>query len=281
MNKTQYLGINTDRGPSPALWGDCPFDDILSDLNVGYGFSDDFMSYGKTVPTTEGTFGVYKAFTSTGGRLADTVGGLGGQLGIDSDGDDEGASIQCGSAPFRISNSDKALWFEARVKISSIANTKADMFVGLMELAALTATVPITATTGTTGSGQAAMADQNLVGWLHPGGAITANGGSTGSPIYKANGVTAVAVQAAPATFVADTFIKLGMKWEPKADGSAGILSFWVNGAKQTTTYTMATAAGTDFPNDVYLSPVFAILNTAASVTTGTIDWWRCVQLAA
>jgi len=71
--------------------------------------------------------------------------------------------------------------------------------------------------------------------------------------------------------------VKLGMIFDPKNNQ----LSFWRNGVKLANTYTVVAAAGTDFPNDVRLGLVVAVLNaTASSPGSAEIDWWRCAQLA-
>lgn len=261
---------DTARHRSPAIWSDCPWDLIRSGEMGGVAFFDDFDTVGFTVPTTEGQIGpYYKAFTSTGGTIKPTTVARGGVVELGSDGDDEGASIATCSPPFQIIRGDGKLWFEARVKVNTIAVTKFDAFIGLGELMTLTATVPITATAG-------AMADQNFVGFLRPGTSTTGDG-SILRFCYKANGVTAVTVKDTASTFVADTYIKLGFTFDP-IDYK---LRFFIDNVLQLTTYTVVSAAGTDFPNDVLLGPIAAVLNTAVNTSLFSIDWWRVAQLDA
>jgi hypothetical protein len=128
---------------------------------------------------------------------------------------------------------------------------------------ALTATVPITAA--------GAIADVNIVGFHRLEG-----DGDQFDTIYKADGVTQVTVQADAAVIVADTWVKLGMVFDP----SNNSLSFYRNGVKLSTTYTVVAAAGTDFPNDVRLGFVIAVLNATASTPgSSEIDWVRIAQL--
>jgi hypothetical protein len=254
---------NTGRGASPYVWADLP-PDIHIDNNVGLFFRDDFINPYLTTPTTQGVWPPYKAFTSTGGTLLPATPAWGGILTLGSDGDDEGASIMSVGTPFQISLSHGKFWFEARVKVDTIADTKYDMFVGMAEAITLSATVPITATAG-------AMADVNFVGFHRLG-----TDGDKFDTRYKADGVTAVTVGADAYTLVADTYVKVGMKFDP-ADG---YLRFYFNGVEAADKKLIPSAAGTDFPNDVLLSPCIAVLNAAAVTSVGTIDWWQYAQLA-
>ena len=262
MYKVGYSGDNSQTGPSGAIWKDCPIADIIEDPNIGYYFFDDFLAIPKTPPTTEGNFGIYKAFSSTGGTIVDGA-EVGGSWALGSDGDDEGASIHTGATPFKISLSNAKLWFEARVKSSTIADTKHGFFVGLMDSTALTATVPLTAA--------GAIADVNIVGFHRLEG-----DGDKLDTIYKADGVTQVTVQTDEVTLVADTYKKVGFVWNT----ANGKMEFYDDGVLQSTTYTMVSGAGTDFPNDITMGLVFAVLNATGSTPgTAEIDWWRCAQL--
>lgn len=260
---------DTDRSYSPHIWSDCPLEDILSGRIAGVVYEDDFVSFPKTPATTEGNFGQYAQFSSSGGTI--TAGtGQGGEMVLGEATDNEGVSFRTLSTPFKISRASKKLWFEARLKRSTIADTTAGIFVGLMEDAALTATVPITAA--------GALADQNLVGFLFPEG-----DGDQAQAVYKANGVTAVTVEddCLNTAMVADTYTKVGMVFEPKPDlysGTKFVLTYLQNG-RILCTKTIPSTDGDDFPNDVGLGFVMAILLAASSAFTATIDKVRVVQL--
>jgi len=236
----------------------------------GVRFVDDFDITPQTEPTTEGNWGNYKAFSSTGGTLKPATPVRGGIITLGSDGDDEGASLSTSSPAFQLNNAEGKFWMEARVKVDTIAVTKYDAFIGLGEKMTLTATVPITATAG-------AMADKNLCGFLRPGTG-TAGDGSLLRWMYKADSVTAVTIVDTAAQFVADTFIKLGMKFNPVD----GYLVAYVNGVPLTTKKLLPASSGTDFPADVLMGPLAAVVNTVGSITSVfTIDWWRFAQLDA
>jgi hypothetical protein len=263
------LSADTSRGPSPNIWADCPWEDLVENPGLGVTFFDDFMNFPITPPTTEGNWGPYAVFTDTGGTVAN-VAEQGGAVAFGSDGDNEGASIRTVASPFKISQTTGKFWFEARVKSSTIADTKHGIFLGLMESTPLTAIVPITAA--------GALADKNLVGFLRNEG-----DGDMFDTVYKADGVTAVTVQADAVTLVADTYVKIGMVYEQRNDPQTGfsyVLSFYANNLKLASYKRIPSAAGTDFPNDITMGPVFAVLNATASTPgTSTIDWWRGAQL--
>lgn len=272
MSATAKNNFSTDttRKPSPAIWSDCPWDQIGNGAKGGVRFFDDFDTIGFTVPTTEGQIGpYYKAFSSTGGTIKAATPVRGGVITLGSDGDDEGASIATVSPPFQIVAADGKFWMEARVKVDTIAVTKYDAFIGLGELMTLTATVPITATAG-------AMADKNFVGFLRPGTSTTGDG-SIIRACYKADSVTAVTVIDTAAALVADTFIKLGMKFDPRDN----YLRFFINNIELGSKKLIPVSGGTDFPSDTLMGPIAAVLNTAAITSVFTIDWWKFAQLDA
>lgn len=266
MNTTQYSGASiadTSRGNSPSIWADCPLLEIEAGLVNGVHFFDDFLSGPRVAAGAEAATGRYRGFADTGGLVADG-GEWGGTLDLSSDGDNEGASFRTSCSPFQISRSHGKLWFECRVKSSTITDTKHGIFAGMMADNALTATVPITAA--------GAIADINIVGFHRLEG-----DGDYFDTVYKADGVTQVTVGSDAAVIAADTYVKLGFVFDPKTY----VLSFYRNGVKLANTYTVIAAAGTDFPNDVRLGLVVAVLNATASTPgSSEIDWWRAAQLA-
>ncbi len=261
------LSAHTGRGASPNLWAgnNCPWLELKEDSNVGWYVDDDFTTFPLPVTNTTGNIGNYKYFTSASSPVAIADAGLiGGALTFTSDGDDEGASLGSAASSFLISRSTGKVWFEARIKTSTIADTKHGFFLGLMEPCVQSATVPIAAA-GT-------MADQNFVGFHRLEG-----DGDYVDWIYKANGVTQVTKTADFQVLVADTWIKLGFFFNP----DTYYITPYVNGIEKTASkISVISAAGTDFPNDVTMNPIFAVLNAATSPGTSTLDWVRAVQLA-
>ncbi len=275
---------SSDRGPS-GFWSDCPVEGIRDGIVNGMLLFQDFLGF-KTFSNVNAAEAyaaeLFNVFGDNGAVLSDSD-VVGGAITIGSDGDNEGLVVRQSIQPFQIARSLKKFWFEARIKTSTITDAKHNIFLGLMDSTAVTATVPITAA--------GALADVNLVGFKRPESArsTAGTGGAIMNTVYKANGVTAVTVQNDAVTLVADTFTKLGMVFEPAVDpqgssvGDASgkyLLSFYQDGVRCSTRYQIASADGTDFPNDVRMGFVFAVLNATASTPgTSTIDWVRIAQL--
>ncbi|MFA7279119.1 MAG: hypothetical protein WC100_03395 [Sterolibacterium sp.] len=259
---------DTDSNPSPNLWGDCPLFTADRELS-GYGFFDDFCQGPQVVAGAEAAYGNYRGFASTGGSAVPSTTAAGGVLVLSSDGDNEGASIRAGCPGFLITRDAKKFWMEARIKTSTIADTKHGFLLGLLEDAALTAILPIAA--------DGTLADNNLVGFHRLEG-----DGDYVNQVYRANGVTQVTTKEDANVLVADTWIKLGLVFNPANDyqGNASYLQWFVNGLPLTDKKLIPNATGTDFPADVTLAPVFAVLNATGSTPgNSSIDWWGAYQL--
>ncbi|MES2156079.1 MAG: hypothetical protein V4510_13175 [bacterium] len=274
----------TDR-VSDSIWADCPRAAIRNKDIPGAFLEDDFTTFNITAGTTEGNWAAehgYSQFASATGTI--TAGtGTGGEIILGATADNEGVGLRTTATPFKIIRGGLGFWYEIRMKVSSIADTKSNFFVGLMTNNALTAISPITAL--------GALADVGLVGFHRPESALGAagTGGATVNFEYKASGITAVSQQKDIGTLVADTYIKLGLKYVPGIDpfnlGAVGdtygkfLLYSYVNGVAQNTPKQIPSAAGTDFPNNVGLGLVMAILDAAGSATgTTTIDWVQAYQ---
>lgn len=254
----------TDDGFSPGVWSDCPMQGIIEGTIPGIFREWNFDAMPKTPATTEGNFGDWSQFSSTGGTVDPAASGHGYALG--SDGDDEGASIRTRANSFKIIRTGYKLWYEAQIRTSTITDTKHGILFGLCDNTAFTATMPITAA--------GAIGDLNMVGFRRD----EADGDYLDT-VYKADGVTAVTVQADAQVLVADTDVKVGFVFEPAEDpflhdpSLSGTrkynLFFYGNGIRLATQKQIPSAAGTDFPNDVFMGPFFAVLNATAS-TPGT-----------
>src|SRR5688572_32708848 len=182
----QNFTRDTNRAPSPAIWADCPVLEFLEDPGKGLYHYDDFRALALLATptiTTEALYSNgYKAFGSSGGTiLPASIQGGSGLVFTETD-DNEGASLATISLPFKIDRGQGKFWFEARLKTNTVADTRYGFFLGLLESATLSATVPIAAA-GT-------LADQNFVGFHRLEG-----DGDQIDTVYKANTVTQVSVQ--------------------------------------------------------------------------------------
>ena len=259
--KDNLGGGDTRRIPSPNIWGDCPILSILEGSIAGTMIIDDFER-GFITPTITTLINVdgYACFGSAGATITfdDQTGGA---VVLTEATDDQSVSMTCEQHPFWLNSSKGDLWFEARIKASTVAANHA-FALGLMDTTALAAAVPVTA--------DGAIADVNFVGFHRPEANTTKFDTS-----YKADGVTAVEVNSDLGTLAANTYIKLGMKFT----STDNKLAFYVNGIKQASTKTLGAAAGTDFPDDIGLAPVIGQTLGASASKTLTMDWWRVVQL--
>lgn len=266
---------------SGSIWGRCPWDSIRSGLVNGVAIYDDFSTWGLTPPTTEGNWPAgngWSAFTSGTAAWSAPALSAATKAGLPTKGITFGSASDNGinafrtkAVPFALNRANQKFWAEICVKKSSIANTIQEFFFGLWEDVALDATHPFTTTAAT-------LSDNNLVGFHS-----TESAGSTGSTVYTANAVTAVTVGSAEATFVADTFTKLGMKYEPFGDRAGSyVLSFYQDGTRLSSTKVIPDSNGTDFPTDVAMGLCFGNRMAAGSSPgTCTVKWVAAAQLYA
>jgi len=269
MNKTQYSGSSisdTSRRRS-NFWAGSRVDEIVNGDFDGIRSFHDFQSGGKiTIPTTEAALvGLpLNGFGSSGSTLAyDQVKNGGGALIMAETTANEGFILRDVVAPYQISSGVGSLWFEARVRSLLVSTNEIAFVCGLMDTTAASATAPLTMTTG-------AVADVNFVGFHKPVANTTALDTS-----YKADGVTLVEVNSDVGTLAANTWIKLGMKF----DTFDNKLSFYINGVKQASTKTIPNATGTDFPADVALGWVVGMcVGSGASDNELHVDWVEVVQ---
>ena len=254
-------------GLSPAIWDDCPLVGIMCDPTIGWMVSDDFTDVGLsgtiTTAISQAGIGRYLVFGGAGATITPDN-ALGGGLTLSLTDIDQAVSIVTKQNPFKITSGAGDLWFEARVKFSTITANEQAWFVGLTSIITQSATVPLTAT--------GALANVNLVGFHKPEANTTKFDAS-----YKADGVTAVEVNSDIGTLAVDTYVKLGMKFSTANNR----LEFYVNGVKQANGKTIPNATGTDFPADVPMAPTFALLAATNDTETATIDWWKIAQLRA
>lgn len=262
--------INTGADYSPFIWKNCPIREIRDGTTLGWYIDSDFSDDAVVCATNqaETTFG-NKYYVRTDDvatiSIADAVGGA---ITLSAADDNEGCGIRSIARPFQIIRGNGSLWFEARIKSSTITDTKVGFFVGLAEAMTLSAILPIQAS--------GVIADKNLVGFHRLEG-----DGDQLDAIYKSDGVTAVSnADVCPTALVADTYVKVGMYY----NADSYVLTYYINGVsvatKTITAATAPTSTPDDFPVDVRMGLILATLNAAGSTPgTVTIEKWRCYQL--
>ena len=270
----QNATAHTGRSPSPNIWSDCPWQAFQDDPGLGITEWDDFISGGLiTAPTTHAALvGInWSGFSSSASQISYgnptySTAQDAGTIVLAETTTRESTSIRKDTVPFRISANFGKLWYEIRMKISTVATNEMAFFVGLLGADNLTVDIPIVAA----GADTHLTASKNMVGFHKPVGDTTTFDG-----IYRADGVAQVTSNDGLGTLAADTYIKLGMVFNP----SDNKLSWFVNGVRATTQKTVPDNTGTDFPADVMLGLVAGMsVGTAASDNTLTIDWVRCAQ---
>ena len=262
----QYKGKNDGRGPSPEIWADLPRD--IQDFNVGVYFEDDFVTIPSRLTNTAeaalGETGQYEGFASDDASVVGASDGGGAVTLTPGNASNEAVSLRVGGAAFKINSTAKKFWFEARVKFSLITDVSG-WFIGLRENTATTAVLPLLAD-GTLAVGE------NLLGFHRDetdGDALDVVSGPD-------NSAEPTIVIADAHTLVADTYVKVGMKFDPK-DGK---LRYFFDGVEHATTTTVTAGTGATQPDDVFLGPIIAGICNTGSPGTATLDWWKAAQLS-
>lgn len=275
------LVANTNRGPSPAIWADCPVNEIIDNPEKGFHFFDDFGDRPTgliTSPTTEAALvGIpYNGFGSSGATITFSN-EAGGAVVLTEVTDNEAVYLRAKSGMGQISAGKGKLWFEGRVKIGAVSDDNMGFIFGLWDDVTLsvvvplsTANPPIMATTGNFVGFRAPEEDAGVVRTMYD----SDDAGQTTD--------AEVIVQAGVHTFVADTYVKFGMCFDPDGfgQGLGPLLRYYVNGVNQTGTKVIPDNTGTDFPADVRFTPLIGHrMGATASSGVTTMDWWRYAQI--
>lgn len=287
--------LNNARLLSPKLWKGFArptFGRVSADQsgNPAIGMFDDFTGFSGLLSTSDGmytsegnTYRSYQtatnvisnvALTTTPASVGPTSIGaisIGSTAAIDDNtvltlvhGGNMGTPY--GTFPYNvIPKMSGDLVFEARFKVSSVAASAGNFFIGLGGAATVdtcSADCPIAADVLAT--------TLSMIGLGRFGSSTTAMG-----LFYERAGGT-VATVAAVGTLAADTYIKGGFRWDSRTQ----IVTPYIDGepvaaAKRTT---KAIAAATPWPDD-YMTPIVGVRNISASVDMRlTLDWWACAQ---
>lgn len=287
-NVVQYRdATDTTRGPSPSIWGDCPWTEINSQVGQGaggYSFWDDFVNASKTDAglhegAGESAGGPYIFYGDTGVVMktqASTTEGaaLGGVLQVSgNDADNDEGSVSTGSPAFIVSDTagyDKKLWFEARIKSVTVADNGVAQFIGLAwDHGSQVSVAGAEALVDNTGS---------LGAFSYLGFHVDAADGDAWNFVHKAEGQAETELIAGVDAAVADTYAKFGFVYDPGAV-AAKKLKIFVDGAEQSTYGTTTTIATATFPDAEAMAPTWATKVGSAAEVLCSLDWWRVAQL--
>lgn len=176
------------------------------------------------------------------------------------------AILQAGSGtmmPFHvIPTRMQELAFECRFKVSSIAGSQSDIFIGLAGTGACADNGVFT--------DAGALASNNFIGFTRLG-----TQGSSMSLSYQRVSGTAGSRANALSTLVADTYIKAGFRYHAQRKQC----SIWVNGEEVASLRIGSSITGaTPWPN-AYMNFLAAVNYEATAAHQLYVDWWACAQV--
>jgi hypothetical protein len=258
---------------SPSLWADCPYFELQNGLKDGYAYFDDLLgtytqaanvaAASTTLPSpwcafTDATAGN----TINQGVLTDTsvAGGAVGVMELNSTTTQEGVVVGLHTAlntaaPIGSPIALNKIWWEARLKISTITTQEISFFAGLLPIAKIA--TPVSTVFATAGSVMAAI---DHIGF-HKVAA-----GTTAIKTVHGNG-TATVLSATAGVIAADTYTKLGMYW------NGAVATFYQDGVALTDTLALA---ATQFPAGANLAWHLAMIDgSGASTNVVSLDWVR------
>lgn len=249
MDYINYKADGTGAGPSRGVWADFKAGEVDRFAHV----MDDFLTFTDQVSTEE--HAGYVSYMDTGVTCTQVKTAQGGVIMFDSvdDSDSEGAITPVDSnilgSIVTTAGSNKKLWFETRVKFSATTNQSA--FIGLAG-----ANCPANGLLADAGTG---ISGKNLVGFS----VLEADPDGIDCVYDTAAGYTTAKDVAQVIT--ADTWYKLGIHY----DGT--YVKYYVDSVEVASV--LATAD--NFPDGVYLTPLFALKTHEGADKNLSIDWWR------
>lgn len=263
------------RGLSPAIWQAYGFiGGNFSDPSLKPMFFDDFEKLGvMATATSQGGYITYQDTSVTIQQCAATDNSEGefGVLEVAHDGTahDEG-SIELGSGVSGLVRIDDTVGeravvaAEARIKVPTVVVGDCCFAFGLAKAGQASADAIVDTTGALDGSGVDFVGFQTLLG-----------SNSEIDTVYAIDSTaTTVQVKDNAGTMVLDTWIKLGMVFDPMAETNKK-MKFFIDGTELGDYVTDAIiAAGTAFPTDEELTLLFATKILTASATTAYMDWW-------
>lgn len=271
---------NTQRGPSPYLWADCPVSEILHDPSLGAYLYDDFKDFPLTgTQTTQIAHGRWKVFATTGSSVApvsavNSVELQGGALAFSTDTDNDSASLAQSYPSFLLSGlttTSGKLWFEGEVAVNTIATNGIGFFFGLAE------TEQWTLATGVPFNGGDAITNSAAaIGFRKE-----EDGLAVVDTVYSDRATSFTNVGDAEGTLTAAyTFTKYGMIYNP--DDADGTVRFYQNGIELASKLTNAQLLALTNLDANAVGVLFAhIADSAGTTGASYLRWVRVAQLYA
>jgi len=260
-----YRGAGDDGiGPSDIIWGQ--FQRYRNrDVRV---FAESFISGAPTFAsaTSQGGMITYQdtGVTIKGSATADSGLEIAGND-ADNDEGSVGSDSQVLGTISDAAAEKKLLAFEICVKKEAVGDNGLAFFAGLMEPGKVAANALVDDT--------GAVVDADYIGF-----STLNNDGDSLDAVYKKAGQTAQDVEADCKTLVADTFVKLGLVYDPEAkDGN--LVKFYVDGVDIGSYVTATDIAAATFPDSEDLGWIFATKVGAAAEIKANLRWVRFAQV--
>lgn len=262
-------------GPSPSIWGDCPWETLMLDPTKGIAFHEDWKRAGAF--TSAAASNGYMPFADSGCSVAS----LGSSVTsitkgvvmpvvftLDGTQDDQvSAQWPNGGVCVEIDEDRGDLWFECIWQTSEVTDDNGVTFIGLCE-EGLSANNGMHADDGATD-----WAAKDLVGFT-----IQEDDGDSLDCTYKISTGSTVAHKAGAQAVTAATYYKLGMRYFSRTK----TLRYYIDGAPIAgDSVTDVDTTASTFPNGEELGVMFHCKNAGSTEAAKTfyIGWWRVAQL--
>lgn len=277
MRESMVLGATTE-GPSPKLWGSCPWTAIKEGTRRGTYLFDDFENMPDLSSlTTASNLNKYGGFTVASAFIKQVPDKPRGELQIGTNAADNveawmntggnvGGFMQFIDQQGLTSGLADELWFEIRFKLNEVAT--GNHFIGFCEDG-------ITQTAGNNiiSQSNAMHATKDWLGFY----TLLANP-ATLNFSYKVNGVTQVTAVTVKTTMVAATYYKVGFKFSPLGRKDRAMTIFLDN-APISTYVTQTQMHASAFPSTQALEFMAGVMASSAAHIL-TLDWIRIATLA-
>lgn len=272
----KYLDWVEGRGLSEQLWKGFPRAHIAQDPGRGVFQFDDFLTAGGLVGSNVGGWGGYKTWEDSScsisllqGTNAATRGGILRHLTTTTDNIETWCQAGYdGAGPFFVSDTPadtRLLCFEARFRVSTITNDNYGFFIGLME--GNQAVQNTIADAGT-------LAAKACIGFFRPEG-----DGDGLDFVYNTNGGTLQTLISDIQTLVADTWYRVGFRFDPnRKDANKGAV--FVDNVENSTYVTAALIAAATFPDAEGMNVIHGGKNATNVAYSLDLDWTACGQLS-